>query len=132
MTDLFSCQMRSNMDPLNPMAATLDPAIAHIYSQASSIRDALRESAPKPEDTKGQQEAQARKKRARELVAGVLDTPDRIRALAQEGRVEEAREAWAQPRQLLLAWKQKGIGGADVDACLAEGDAAVKGADSPS
>lgn len=132
MTDLFSCQMRSNMDPLNPMAATLDPAIAHIYSQASSIRDALRESAPKPEDTKGQQEAQARKKRARELVAGVLDTPDRIRALAQEGRVEEAREAWTQPRQLLLAWKQKGIGGADVDACLAEGDAAVKGADSPS
>ena len=124
--------MRSNMDPLNPMAATLDPAIAHIYSQALSIRDALRESAPKPEDTKSQQEAQARKKRARELVAGVLDTPERIRALAQDGRAEEAREAWALPRQLLLAWKQKGIGGADVDACLAEGDAAVKGAASPS
>lgn len=124
--------MRSNMDPLNPMAATLDPAIAHIYSQASSIRDALRESAPKPEDTKSHREAQARKKRARELVAGVLDTPDRIRALMQEGRVEEAREAWALPRKLLLAWKEKGIGGADVDACLAEGDEAVKGADSSS
>lgn len=132
MTDVSLCQMRSNMDPLNPMAATLDPAIAHIYSQASSIRDALRESAPKPEEAKSHREAQARKKRARELVAGVLDTPDRIRALAQEGRLDEAREAWAMPRQLLLAWKQKGIGGADVDACLTEGDAAVKGADSPS
>lgn len=117
---------------MNPMAATLDPAIAHIYSQASSIRDALRESAPKPEDTKSHREAQARKKRARELVAGVLDTPDRIRALMQEGRVEEAREAWALPRKLLLAWKEKGIGGADVDACLAEGDEAVKGADASS
>lgn len=124
--------MRSNMDPLNPMATTLDPAIAHIYSQASSIRDTLRASAPNPEDTKSQQEAQARKKRAKELVAGVLDTPDKLRALAQEGRLEEAREAWKLPRQLLLAWKQKGIGGGDVNACLAEGDAAVKGADSPS
>lgn len=124
--------MRSNMDPLNPMAATLDPAIAHIYSQASSIRDTLRESASKPEDTKAQQEAQARKRRTRELAVGVLDTPDRVRTLAQEGRVQEARDAWLLPRQLLLAWKHKGIGGADVDACLAEGDAAVHGAGSPS
>lgn len=118
------------MDPLNPMAATLDPAIAHIYSQASSIRDALRQSAPKPEDTKSRQEVQARQRRARELAAGVLDTPVRIRALAQEGRVEEAREAWTLPRQLLMVWKHKGIGGTDVDACLAEGEAAIKGATS--
>ncbi|KAI3402020.1 hypothetical protein diail_3994 [Diaporthe ilicicola] len=120
-------KMRSNMDPLNPMAATLDPAIAHIYSQASSIRDALRQSAPKPEESKNRQQVQARQRRSRELVAEVLDTPERIRALAQEGRVEEAREAWTLPRQLLMAWKQKGIGGVDVDACLVEGEAAIKG-----
>ncbi|OAA54545.1 Vps51/Vps67 [Niveomyces insectorum RCEF 264] len=39
-------KMRATMDPLNPMAATLDPAIAHIYHEAVALRDALRDAVP--------------------------------------------------------------------------------------
>ncbi|ROW00224.1 hypothetical protein VSDG_03478 [Cytospora chrysosperma] len=120
-------KMQANMDPLNPMASTLDPAIAHIYSQASSIRDTLRQSAPKPEESERREEEQARKRRTRELVAEVLQTPARMRTLMQDGKVEEAREAWRLPKELLLTWKEKRIGGTDVDACLADGEAALKG-----
>lgn len=124
--------MRANMDPLNPMASTLDPAIAQIYSQASSIRETLRESAPKPEDAKKRDEERARKRRTRELVSEVLDTPSRMRALLEEGRVEEAEEAWRLPRKLLLMWKERGVGGKDVDTILADGEAALKGEEAPS
>lgn len=119
--------MRENMDPLNPMASTLDPAIAQIYSQASSIREAMRELAPRPEDTAEINAEQARKKRTRELVTEVLETPDRLRALVRNGKKREAEEAWTLPKKLLLKWKEKGLGGQDIDACLAEGEAAIKG-----
>lgn len=119
--------MRANMDPLNPMASTLDPAIAHIYSQASSIRDALRKSAPKPEESQSREEEEARKRRTRELVTEVLETPARLRTLVRDGKVDEAKEAWRLPKKLLLTWKEKRIGGKDVDACLADGEAALKG-----
>lgn len=119
--------MRANMDPLNPMASTLDPAIAQIYTQASSIRQALRESTPKPEEGKKRDEERARKRRTLELVSEVLDTPRRIRALVEEGKVEEAEEAWRLPKKMLLKWKERGVGGKDVDAILSEGEAALKG-----
>ncbi|CAN8104958.1 unnamed protein product [Discula destructiva] len=120
-------KMRENMDPLNPMASTLDPAIAQIYSQAASIREAMRESAPKPEETAKIEADRAKRRRTRELVTEVLETPVRIRALMRDGKVEEAEEAWSLPKQLLLKWKERGLGGQDVDACLAEGEAALQG-----
>ncbi|KAI1464845.1 Vps51/Vps67-domain-containing protein [Daldinia caldariorum] len=121
-------KMRTNMDPLNPMASTLDPAIAQIYSQASEIRDSLRKSVPPPDKDRNQAE-EARRKRARmkQLAIEVLDAPDKIRALVNEGRLEDARQAWKMPRRLLLVWKEKGIGGPDVDACIEDGDAALNG-----
>lgn len=123
--------MRANMDPLNPMASTLDPAIAHIYTQASSIREALRLSVSKPEDDKEKEAEQARRKRTQQLVVEVLDTPDRIRALVREGKLEDARQAWKLPRRLLETWKEKGWGGPDVLACIANGDAALRGEANP-
>lgn len=120
-------QMRENMDPLNPMASTLDPAIAQIYSQASSIREAMRKTAPKPEETATIEAERARKRRTRELVAEVLETPPRIRALVRDGKTQEAEEAWRMPKRLLLKWKERGLGGQDIDACLAEGEAALRG-----
>lgn len=123
-------QMRANMDPLNPMASTLDPAIAHIYSQASSIREALRQSVPKPDD--GKSDEAARRRKTRKLVVEVLGTPERIRQLVREGRTKEARSEWEMPRRLLQTWKEKGFGGEDVDACLADGEAALRGEDTPS
>lgn len=120
-------QMRANMDPLNPMASTLDPAIAQIYSQASSVRETLRLTTPKPEETKKADMERARRRRTRELVSEVLKAPGRVRVLVQEGKMDEAEEAWRLPKKLLLTWKERGLGGEDIDACLAEGEAALKG-----
>ena len=125
--------MRANMDPLNPMASTLDPAIAQIYSQASSIRDALRETVPAPDSEEGmKREAAARQQRTRELAAQVLAVPGRLRALVGEGKIAQARKEWAMPRKLLESWKEKGIGGNDVEECIKEGDEALGQADSKS
>ncbi|KAH7154919.1 Vps51/Vps67-domain-containing protein [Dactylonectria estremocensis] len=120
-------KMRTNMDPLNPMASTLDPAIAQIYSQASSIREALRASVPAPDSAQGKKrENNLRQQRTRELAAEVLATPERLRNLVKEGKVEQALKEWEMPRRLLLAWKEKGVGGKDVDECLEEGDEALR------
>ncbi|KAI2631230.1 Vps51/Vps67-domain-containing protein [Xylaria nigripes] len=121
-------KMRTSMNPLNPMASTLDPAISKIYNQASEIRDALRKSVPEPtEARKIEEEALQRRLRTRQLAIAVLDTPDKIRALVSEGRLDDAREAWNLPRKLLLVWKEQGVGGSDVDECIADGDAAIHG-----
>ncbi|KAL6870324.1 Vps51/Vps67 domain-containing protein [Trichoderma novae-zelandiae] len=119
-------KMRANMDPLNPMATTLDPAIAHIYSQASAIQESLRKSVPAPESDEGKaREAQQRRQRTRQLAIEVLATPERLQALVKEGRFEEARRQWEMPRKLLEVWKQRGVGGDDVQACIDQGDAAI-------
>jgi hypothetical protein len=118
--------MRANMDPLNPMASTLDPAIAHIYTQASSIRETLRESIPPPDSEEGQQrEAERRRARTRELAVELMGTPARLRALVAEGKTDRAREQWQMPRRLLVAWRDKGVGGDEVQECIDEGDAAL-------
>ncbi|KAK8126537.1 Vacuolar protein sorting-associated protein 51-like protein [Apiospora kogelbergensis] len=121
-------KMRTNMDPLNPMASTLDPAIAQIYSQAYSIRESLRGQVPPPNPTKNAaEEARQKKIRTKQLALEVLETPDKIRALVNDGRLEDARQAWKIPRKLLESWKEKGLGGSDVEACIEDGDAAVRG-----
>jgi vacuolar protein sorting-associated protein 51 len=118
--------MRASMDPLNPMASTLDPAIAQIYSQASSIREALRESIPPPDsDQSKEREAEAAKRRTRQLAAEALATPEKLRMLVKEGRLTEARKQWEMPRRLLVSWKEQGVGGDDVQACIDDGDAAL-------
>ncbi|KAF5618022.1 Ngg1p-interacting factor 3 [Fusarium sp. NRRL 52700] len=126
-------KMRANMDPLNPMASTLDPAIAQIYSQASSIRDALRETVPSPDSEEGKKrDASARQQRTRELAAQVLATPERLRALVSEGKIAQARKEWVMPRKLLESWKEKGLGGSDVEECIEEGDEALRPVDNKS
>lgn len=86
----------------------------------------MRQLAPKPQDTENTEAERARKRRMRELVSEVLEAPGRVRALVQEGKFEEAEEAWRLPRKLLLKWKDRGLGGGDIDTCLAEGEAALK------
>ncbi|KAM3496838.1 hypothetical protein MY10362_009790 [Beauveria mimosiformis] len=119
-------KMRSNMDPLNPMASTLNPAIAQIYSQAAEIRETLRASIPAPDSDQAKQRVAAqRRKRTRELAVQVLATPSRLRRLVAEGKLAEARKQWERPRRLLQTWHGKGFGGDQVQACIDEGDAAV-------
>jgi vacuolar protein sorting-associated protein 51 len=125
--------MRANMDPLNPMASTLDPAIAQIYSQASSIRDALRETVPSPDSEEGKKrDAAARQQRTRQLAAQVLATPERLRVLVSEGKIAQARKEWVMPRKLLESWKEKGLGGSDVEECIKEGDETLRQIDDKS
>ncbi|KAL0939715.1 uncharacterized protein CTRU02_206325 [Colletotrichum truncatum] len=121
-------KMRANMDPLNPMASTLDPAIAGIYAQASSIREALRKTVAAPDSKERQEEAAAaRRRRTRQLAKEALGTPEKLRKLVKEGKIEEAKKEWEMPRRLLEVWKEKGLGGKDVLDCLEEGDAALRG-----
>jgi vacuolar protein sorting-associated protein 51 len=116
------------MDPLNPMASTLDPAIEKIYNQATEIRDSVRKSVAEPtEAKKAEDEARQRRVRTRQLAIQVLDTPDQIRALVAEGRLDDAREIWKMPKKLLLIWKERGFGGSDIEECIADGDAAIRG-----
>jgi hypothetical protein len=116
-------QMRANMDPLNPMASTLDPAIAQIYSQASSIRENLRKAVPAPDSEEGQRRAaELRRRRTKELATEVLGMPDKLRALVKEGKMDEAKTQWEMPRRLLETWRSKGVGGDDVGRCIDEGD----------
>lgn len=116
--------MRANMDPLKPLASTLDPAIAQIYSQASSIRQATRETVPPPDSDEGRaRDAQARRRKTRRLAVEALATPQRLRDLAQQGKTDEARRQWELPRRLLVSWRDRGVGGEDVQACIDEGDA---------
>lgn len=118
--------MRSNMDPLNPMASTLNPAIAQIYSQAAEIREALRKSIPAPDSEEGKRRAAAQqRKRTRDLAVQVLATPARLRLLVREGKAAEAKRQWERPRRLLRTWQERGLGGDEVQACLDEGDAAL-------
>ncbi|EFY89264.1 hypothetical protein J3458_018809 [Metarhizium acridum] len=120
-------KMRANMDPLNPMASTLDPAIAQIYSQASSIREKLRESVPAPDSEEGRRrEAERRRQRTRELAVEVLATPQKLRDLVKEGKMQEAKRQWEMPKRLLVAWKEMGVGGDEVQQVIDEGDAVFK------
>ncbi|EQL01243.1 Vps51/Vps67-like protein [Ophiocordyceps sinensis CO18] len=104
-------KMRANMDPLKPLASTLDPAIAQIYSQASSIRQATRETVPPPDSDEGRaRDAQARRRKTRRLAVEALATPQRLRDLAQQGKTDEARRQWELPRRLPQAEAARGRG----------------------
>ena len=120
-------RMRSTMDPLNPMAATLDLVVAKIYEQASGLREELRrEAPPPPASTSAEDEVQGRaRRRTRELAKEVLAVPDRLRRLVEEGREDEAKRAWEMPRKLLERWRERGLGGGDVEALIEEGDSIV-------
>ncbi|KAM0284167.1 hypothetical protein ACHAQH_002157 [Verticillium albo-atrum] len=129
---MLTRQMRANMDPLNPMASTLDPAIAQIYSQASAMREALRETVPAPDsEARAKEEALARQRRTRKLAREALDTPERLRKLVADGKMLEARRQWEMPRRLLVVWRDSDVGGKDVQECIDEGDAAVGRVKSP-
>jgi hypothetical protein len=124
--------MRANMDPLNPMAATLNPAIAEIYERADTVKAELRASMTPAQrsDAEMSEEARARAvklARSRDLARQVLSVPERLRELVGEGKVDEARTEWEAPLALLRRWKEEGKGGVDVQDCIDDGEAALRG-----
>jgi hypothetical protein len=125
-------KMRANMDPLNPMASTLDPAIASIYERAGRIKEELKGSMPEWQKreagmTEGEKEDIERKERVTEVVLRVLDTPEKLRELMKDGNEKEAKNVWETTLILLKRWKERGVGGDDVQACIDDGEAALRG-----
>ncbi|KAE9369385.1 hypothetical protein N431DRAFT_46887 [Stipitochalara longipes BDJ] len=119
-------KMRENMGPLNPMASTLDPAIARIYEMAEKVRAEMRGQVGEVED-EALREAERRKGKAREVVLRVLETPERIRELIKEEKEDEARGLWEPTLRLLERWKERGVGGPDVVDCIEDGESALRG-----
>jgi hypothetical protein len=125
-------KMRERMDPLNPVATTLDPAIASIYARAEAIREELKTSMPEAKRKEMEMGADERrellrKRRRREVALRALEAPERVRGLVKEGREEEAGKLWETTLALLERWKERGVGGEDVQHCIDDGEAALRG-----
>lgn len=125
-------KMRANMDPLNPMASTLDPAIAQIYERANAVKSELKASMSPSQQAEAEMNDEDQRKamdrrRAKEVVRKVLDTPERLRALIAVGKAEGARREWQPVLRVLESWKEQGKGGKDVQDCIDDGEAALRG-----
>jgi hypothetical protein len=117
-------RMRMGMDPLNPMARTLDPAIGGIYERAEGIRGELRKMLG--DEQRGEMKRDGEGGR-RKVVLEVLEAPEKVRELVKDGREEEARALWEQTSAVLQRWKERGVGGEDVHSCIEDGEAALAG-----
>lgn len=125
-------KMRTNMDPLNPMASTLDPAIASIYERAEKIKGELKEGIPESQRKLIEMGVEERavfqkKQNMKKVVLQVLETPEKLRSLMAGGNEQEAKSEWKKTLVLLRRWKERGVGGDDVQACIEDGEAALGG-----
>ncbi|KAK5661709.1 hypothetical protein OQA88_9809 [Cercophora sp. LCS_1] len=109
-------RMQTTMDPLHPIAGTLDLVIKGIYEQAVGVREDLRRNVARGD---AQEE---RRKRTREVAKGVLQAVGRMRQLVEEGKADEAKRQWDVPRRLLVRWAERGLGGGNIGALIEEGD----------
>jgi hypothetical protein len=119
------------MDPLTPTALTLSPAIAEIYERASQLRESMKPSTPtqlsQSSMTEENKAKQVKLERDKEAARMVLETPERLRVLVAEGKMEEARGLWEGVLSVLERWKSEGRGGEDVQDCIDDGEAALRG-----
>lgn len=54
--------------------------------------------------------AERKKEKQREIVRWVLDAPERLRKMREEGHIESSRKEWEQIKVLLTKWKAvKGV-----------------------
>jgi hypothetical protein len=126
-------KMREGMDPLNPMARTLDPAIGSVYARAEKIKEEIRDTLPEwrrreLEMGKEEKEKLRRSERVRAVVTRVLDTPRQVREHVKEGRMEDARRVWRDTLIVLERWRERGVGGEqEVLDCIEDGEAALRG-----
>lgn len=114
------------------MARTLDPAVEGIFRRAEEIREGMRlalSEGQKREIERSQEEkeVEARRKKTTSVVLRVLETPEKLRDLVADGKVEEARTSWEPSLKLLQKWKERGVGGPDVVHCIEDGEAALRG-----
>jgi len=107
--------MRGNMDPLAPTTHTLGPAISHIAETAASLSSSLHESHQSKEEglgisihvehDQGNMTEVDKKRRQKETVKWVLDTPRRLQELIDQEQDEEAEKDWEEVSRILDKWK---------------------------
>ncbi|KAH6615654.1 Vps51/Vps67-domain-containing protein [Chaetomium sp. MPI-SDFR-AT-0129] len=110
---------------------TLEGVVEGIYKRAAALREELRAEverveATKKEESEEEKQQRERVERTRELAREVLQVPERLRRLVDEGKVEEAKTEWEAPRRLLVRWRELGVGGDDVGGLIDEGDAILR------
>lgn len=96
-------KMQTNMDPLAPTTSTLTPAISHIAETASTLSDSLKKLAPSAQSELS--EAERKKEKQRQAVRWVIDAPERLRRMREEGHIESARQEWEEIKVLLERWQ---------------------------
>ena len=113
--------MRASMEekgaPLT-MTRTLGPAVGFVAETAGSL---IREGEEQSRIRRKEKEEAVKDSNtaARDTVKWVLDAPRRLRALAADGRIEEANSDWEEVDRLLTKWDGvKGVG--DVRAACEE------------
>jgi len=106
----------------------LDSAVRGVFERAEGLRGELRRELDKRNGGIGREEAERRRK-TRTVVERVLRTPARVRQLVSGGQQDEATELWQKTLIILERWKERGVGGSDVQDCIDEGDAALKSTD---
>ncbi|KAI9820885.1 MAG: hypothetical protein M1832_003518 [Thelocarpon impressellum] len=111
--------MRTNMDPLAPTTSTLAPAISHIAESAASL-------ASPPPRSPHPRTAPARPRQERDTARWVVDAPARLRRMAREGRVEEARREWGVVLGLLERWGSQEGGVEGVERVREEGERVLR------
>ncbi|KAK4179377.1 Vps51/Vps67-domain-containing protein [Triangularia setosa] len=113
-------KMRTTMDPLNPMAGTLDLVVAKVYDMASDLRREMRDHC----DTRGEptREKGDKRENTKRLVREVYRGMERMRGFIQQGDKAQAEKEWELPRRLLVRWREMGAGAEEVEGLLREGD----------
>ncbi|GAB7361391.1 hypothetical protein MBLNU230_g1444t1 [Neophaeotheca triangularis] len=103
-------KMRTNMDPLTPTTATLEPAIGHIAEVAVGLSKDLQNSRLSSDGAEDGSAAAAEKRNQQQTVRWVLDTPERMRKMLAEGRKADAEAEWEDVSTLLDKWDNvKGV-----------------------
>lgn len=111
------------------MARTLDPAVEGIFRRAEEIREGMRQTMPEEQKEISQEDKakEVKVEKTRDVVLKVLETPEKVRNLVADGKMEEARSLWDSTSKLLEKWRKRGVGGSDVGDCIEDGEAALRG-----
>lgn len=104
----------------------LDAAVRGVFERAEALRGELRKELEGDEGGRKVREEVERKQRVRVVVERVLQTPAKVRVLMNEEKEQEAREVWKKTLMILERWKERGVGGSDVQDCIDDGEAALK------
>jgi len=101
-------RMRGNMDPLAPTTHTLGPAISHIAETAASLSSSMQALPAKPQglgiDILAVDEEAVSKKKQRDTVRWVLDTPRRLQEMIDQEEDKEAEKEWEEISAILDKW----------------------------